>query len=308
MRMADITQRQTEQQIGNQVKSIYYSILVMEETLNLLEKNLVNIEKLYETTQRSVEVGVAEQVDADQLSIQVATMRTTINTNKRSLEMLYNSMRLQLGVSAKTPIVLTQTIDELINVDNAMSLLGEEFVLGNNYDYQLLKESVNQAKQQVHLNEWAYAPSLSAYYQYTARTYFGEKSGFNMTPPNMIGVTLSVPIFSSGKNLNAVKAAKFDYRKQLNTLADTEESLRIQHSQLCYNLTSAFETYDTQKKNVDVTQRVLTNISNKYEHGYASSLEVTDASTNLITAQSSYVQALLELVTAQIELEELLNK
>ena len=308
MRMADITQRQTEQQIGNQVKSIYYSILVMEETLNLLEKNLVNIEKLYETTQRSVEVGVAEQVDADQLSIQVATMRTTINTNKRSLEMLYNSMRLQLGVSAKTPIVLTQTIDELINVDNAMSLLGEEFVLGNNYDYQLLKESVNQAKQQVHLNEWAYAPSLSAYYQYTARTYFGEKSGFNMTPPNMIGVTLSVPIFSSGKNLNAVKAAKFDYRKQLNTLADTEESLRIQHSQLRYNLSSAFETYSTQRKNVDVSQRVLTNISNKYEHGYASSLEVTDASTNLITAQSSYVQALLELVTAQIELEELLNK
>ena len=308
MRMADITLRQTEQQIGNQVKNIYYSILVMEETIGLLEKNLVNIEKLHATTQRSVDVGVAEQVDADQLSIQVATMKTTISTNRRSLEMLYNSMRLQLGVPADTPLTLSQTIDELINIDNAVALLGEEFVIANNYDYQLLQQSVEQARKQVKLNEWAYGPSLSAYYQYTARTYFGQESGFNMTPPNMIGVTLSVPIFSSGKNFTAVKAAKLDYQKQLNTLADTEESLYIQHSQLRYNLASAFETYDTQKKNVEVTQRVLTNISNKYEHGYASSLEVTDANTNLLTAQSSYVQALLELVNAQIELEELLNK
>ena len=204
MRMADITQRQTEQQIGNQVKNIYYSILVMEETIGLLEKNLVNIEKLHATTQRSVDVGVAEQVDADQLSIQVATMKTTISTNRRSLEMLYNSMRLQLGVPADTPLTLSQTIYELINIDNAVTLLGEEFVIANNYDYQLLQQSVEQARKQVKLNEWAYGPSLSAYYQYTARTYFGQESGFNMTPPNMIGVTLSVPIFSRGKNFTSV--------------------------------------------------------------------------------------------------------
>ncbi len=308
MRMADITLLQTEQQISNQVRSIYYSILVMEETIDLLEKNLVNLEKLHALAQHSVEVGVSEQIEADQLAIQVATMKTTISTNRRSLELLYNSMRLQLGIAADTFIELTQHIDELVNVESALALLGEEFIIGNNYDYQLLQESVRQAKMQVDLNAWAYGPSLSAYYQYTAITYFGKQSGFNMTPPNMVGVSLSVPIFSSGKNFTAVKAAKFDYQKQLNTLADTEESLRIQHSQLRYNLASAYETYDTQRQNVEVTQRVFDNISDKYRHGYASSLELTDANTNLITAQSSYVQALLELVTAQIELEELLNR
>lgn len=308
MHMMDITFKKTEQQIANQVKSTYYSILVMEQTLDLLRKNLVNLEKLYETTQQSVNVGVAEQVDADQLSVQVATMQTTISSTARSLEMLYNSMRLQLGVPADREIVLSQTVDELVNVENALELLGENFILENNYDYQLLKENVKLAKQQVNLAAWSYGPTLSAYYQYSAKKYFSDEMTMNMTPPNAVGISLSVPIFSSGKNLTAVKEAKFDYQKQLNTLADTEESLRIQHSQLRYNLSSAFETYSTQRKNVDVSQRVLTNISNKYEHGYASSLEVTDASTNLITAQSSYVQALLELVTAQIELEELLNK
>ncbi len=129
----------------------------------------------------------------------------------------------------------------------------------------------------------------------------------NMTPPNAVSISLSVPIFSSGRNFTGVKEAKLAYKKQLNTLADTKDGLNIQHSQLKYNLSSAYESFDTQKKNVEVSQRVFTNISNKYEHGLASSLDVTNSGTNLIAAQSSYVQALLELVNAQIALEELLN-
>lgn len=308
MRMSDITLKQTEQQIGNQVKSIYYSILAIERTVDLLDLNLKNMRTLYETTQRSVEVGVAEQTDADQLSVQVATMETSLNSTQRSLEMLYNSLRLQLGVEADRPITLSQTIDELINFDTALSLLSEEFMMDNNYNYQLLKENVKLSKQQVHMAEWAYGPTLTAAYQYSGKKYFSDEKTMNMTPPNAVSISLSIPIFSSGRNLTAVQEAKFDYKKQLNTLADTEESLRIQHSQLRYNLSSAYESFDTQKKNVEVSQRVLTNVSNKYEQGYASSLDVTNSGTNLITAQSSYVQALLELVTAQIELEELLNK
>ena len=307
MRMSDITMKQTEQQIGNQVKSIYYSILAMERTVNLLEQNLENLRTLHRTTQRSVEVGVAEQTDADQLAVQVATMETSISSTKRSLEMLYNSMRLQLGVGAEQRISLSQSIEDLINFENALSLLSEEFVMDNNYNYQLLKENVRLAKQQGHMKEWAYGPTLTAAYQYSAKKYFSDERTMNMTPPNAVSISLSIPIFSSGRNFTGVKEAKLDYKKQLNTLADTEEGLRIQHSQLRYNLSSAYESFDTQKKNVEVSQRVFSNISNKYEHGMASSLDVTNSGSNLISAQSSYVQALLELVNAQIELEELLN-
>ena len=81
----------------------------------------------------------------------------------------------------------------------------------------------------------------------------------------------------------------------------------VQHNQLKYNLASAYETFENQKQNTEVTQRVFDKTSQKYEQGVASSLEVTNAGTNLISAQSSYVQALMELVTAQIELEKLLN-
>lgn len=305
--MSDISLKQTEQQVTNQVKTLYFSALVMEETITLLDSNLANMRQLLAHTERSVEVGILTQTDADQLSVQIVTVENTANSVRRSLEMIYNAMRLQLGIGVDTGISLMQNIDELVNIDKANSLLTSQFSPDNNYSYQLLKSSVDISKAQVNMKKWAYAPSITAYHSYTKKEYFSDEPTMNMTPPNIIGLSLKVPIFSSASRYEAVKVAQFDYEKQLNTLADAGEGLVIQHRQLCYNLSSALETYETQKKNIEVNQRVFDNISRKFEQGMASSLDVTNAGTSLITAQSNYVQTLLNLVNAQIALEELLQ-
>lgn len=308
MKMADISRQQTEQEIAEQVKLLYFSALVSEHTLKLLKENLVTIRKLYEFSQKSVDVGVSEQVDADQILVQVSTMETSINASQRALEMVYNSLRLQMNVDFDTDIRLTETLEELLDVESSLGLLYEAFNIENNYSYRLALANIDLARQQKYLAGWAYGPTLSAYYQYTAREYFSDEATMNMTPPNMIGVTLSVPIFSSGQRFGALRSARLAYQQQLNTLEDTEMSLRIQHGQLRYNLSSAYESYQTQKKNVEVSQSVFDNISKKYEFGLASSLDVTTSASNLISAQSGYVQAAYEYVNARIELEKLLNK
>ncbi len=308
MKMAEINRQKTEHELINQVKTLYFSVLIMNETVALLEQNLENMRKLHSFTENSVRVGVADQTDADKLKVQVSTLENSINATKRSLEMLNNSLRLQMGVDVSQQIQLTQTVDELLDVESALQLLKTDFVLDNNLSYQLLKKSTDLSKKQISLNAWSYGPTLSAFYQYTKKTYFGKDEGFNTTPPNLIGASLSIPIFSSGVNYAKVREAKISYETQVNTLDDTEEALKIQHSQLCYNLTSAFESYENQKENVEVNKRILENISKKYEQGMASSLDVTTSGTNLIAAQSSYVKALMDVVTAQVALEELINK
>ncbi len=82
----------------------------------------------------------------------------------------------------------------------------------------------------------------------------------------------------------------------------------MQYKQLCYDLTSAIESYQIQKENLDVTRRVFLNTSEKFKYGHASNLEVTNASTDIITAQSNYIQAFMSVVTAQVALENLLNR
>lgn len=307
-KMADLTLQKTGKEIADQVETLYFSALVTEETIRLLEENLDSMRKLHGITQNSVNVGVAEQTDADQLQVQVAATESTIKTTQRSLEMIYNSLRLQLCLDEDVDIVLTQGIDDLLNLRTTSDLLAEAFDVDNNYDYRLLKESTELARRQIALTGWTNGPTMSIYHQYNARHNFSDEPTFNMTPPNMIGAQINIPIFTFGKNLAAVKDAKLAYKKQLNTLADTELALNVQHSQLVYNLRNAIEKYEIQKQNVDVARRVFDNIARKYEFGVASSLDVTNSGTNLISAQSSYIQALLEIVGAQISLEQLLNK
>ncbi len=306
--LADITTQQSEDEIRYQVAKIYMSILVMQNTTELLERSLENLESLQQTTQNAVDVGAAEQTDADKLMVQVLSLRTSISSTNRSLEMLENSMRLQLGCGVNTKLTLTQTVDDILKPEAILALQNETFNVENNYNYQLLQENSKLLKKQIDLKIMGYVPTLSAYYQYSGRTYFGKKEGFNMTPPNLIGLTLNVPIWSSGKTWSDVKQAKIEYEKFQNTIETTRDALLVQERQLRYNVTSNYETYEAQKLNLEVTERVFTNVSNKFEHGMASSLELTTASSDIISAQSNYISAVLNLVNAQIEFEQLLNR
>jgi outer membrane protein TolC len=303
--MSDITAQQTEQTVASQVKTLYYSALVARQTLDLLRNNLREVQRLYDFSQQSVDVGAAEQVSADQLLVQVASAKTGINSAENSLEMLYNSLKVQLNLNPATEIELTDSLDDLLSIDAGLAMMNQQFNLDNNYNYQLLKKNVELARQQVALNKWSLAPTVSLAYQYSAKVNFGD--GMDMTPPNTMNIMMSIPIFSSLSNAKKIQSAKMSYQKQLNTLEETENNLQIQYRQLCYNLQNAHERYVDQKQAVEVNQRVFDNIARKYEQGYSSALEMTNASTTLITSQSSYVQAILEFVNAQIELEKLLN-
>jgi len=305
--MTDISMLQTEQTTRANVKNVYVSILAMEQTAGLLDSSLANLERLAATSQASVDVGAAEQVDADKLQVQVATLKSSINSTKRSLQVLRNSMLLQLGADVDATLELTTPLENILNVDDAVSLLSKGFDITKNYNYQLLEQNEQVARHNVTMAWMNLTPTISAYYQYSAKTYFGKDEGFNMTPPNMVGASLSIPLFSSGSNTMAIKSAKIDYQEAVNSRKQAEDGLRMQYNQLCYDLASALETYDIQNRNLDVTQRVFSNITEKYRYGRASSLEVTTASTDIITAQSNYIQAVMNVVSAQVALETLLN-
>ena len=152
-----------------------------------------------------------------------------------------------------------------------------------------------------------FTPTISAYYQYSDKTYFGKDAGFNMTPPNMIGASVSLPLFQSGTRAAKIKGAKIDYQKNLNSKMQAEDGLKVQYNQLCYDLVSAIESYNIQRENLDVTRRVFRNVSEKYTYGRASNLEVTNASTDILNAQSNYIQAVMSVVKAQVALENLLG-
>lgn len=304
--MQKIALEQSEDNLRANVKTSYASVLVLQDVVALLDSSLQNVEKLAEMTQRSVDVGAAEQTTADQIMVRVNTLRNNINSNKRSILLAQNSLKVLLDVPVGTQLTLTSTLDDMLSAEAVLNLLGEDFILQNNLNYQSLAKNVDLAKANVHMASWAYGPTVAVGYQYSKQHYYAD-GGMRMTPPNAVSVSVSMPLWSSGKRAAGVVEKKIALESARNTLAETTDNLGIQNQQLRFNLQNAYETYMVEKENMDVTQRVFQSTTNKYNYGATSNLELVNASNDVISAQSTYVQAVLTLVNAEADLEKFLN-
>lgn len=304
--MQKISLEKSESELRGSVMSSYVSVQALQSISALLDSSLTNIQELESMTQQAVNVGAAEQTSADQIRVRVNTLKNSINAQKRNIELATNSLKVLLDVPVETELVLTEELDAVLSPERVLTLLGENFAIENNLDYQLLQKNVELAKKNVAMAGWAYGPTVSLAYNYTNQQYYGE-GGMRMTPPNVMQVSVRMPLWSSGKRAAGVVEKKIALEEAKNTLSETTDNLEIAYRQLCYNLTNAYETFVNEKDNIDVAQRVFASATNKYKFGASSNMELTNASNDLINAQSSYVQAILNLVNAQVELEKFLN-
>ena len=305
--MQKLNLQQSEDNLRANVKTSYASVLVLQNVVTLLETSLANIEQMAEMTQRSVDVGAAEQTTADLIKVRVNTLKNNINANLRSTQLALNALKVLLDVPANTELVLTSTLEDFLSAEAVLKLLGYDFALENNLNYQLLEKNVELAKKNVHMAGWAYGPTVSLALQSSRRDY-GDSEGFTMMQsPHTVAFSVSMPLWSSGKRAAGVVEKKIALEEARNTFAETANNLGIQNEQLRYNLQNGYETYMNEKDNMEVTQRVFESTTNKFNQGAASNLDLVNASNDLITAQSSYVQAVLTLVNAQVELEKFLN-
>ena len=308
IKMNKIALEKSENELRSSIMSAYVSVLALQSITGLLDSSLVNIQGLEQMTQNAVNVGAAEQTSADQIRVRVNTLKNNINAQKRNVELATNGLKVLLDVPAETELILTENMDEVLSPARVLDLLSQNFAIENNLNYQLLQQQVELAKRNVHMAGWAYGPTVSLAYQYNYRDY-GSEAGFEMmNSPHTIAFTVKMPLWSSGKRAAAVVEKKIALEEAKNTLSETSDNLEIQYRQLCFDLTNAYETYLNEKDNIEVTQRVFNSATEKFKWGASSNLELTNASNDLINAQSTYVQAMLSLINAQSELEEFLNK
>lgn len=303
--MSILAYKKSELDITKQVAESYYAILVTEELRNILKGNLTNLEQLLKNTETMVMVGITESTSADQLAVQVASMRNSINKVNQQLELAYNMLRLQLGVGAEYPLYLSEKITDLVNDEEIASLMIEPFDLNQSINIQLINKNVGLAKKQIDMAKTNFLPTVASYYNYTYKIITAD---FDMQPANIIGLTASMPLFTSGTNCSKLKQAKIRYNSANLDRENLVDQLTIQEKQLRYNLKSANEGYQIQKKNIEVSNRVFKNISIKYEQGAASALDIVSAHNNLLAAQSNYINSIMELLNAETALNNLLGK
>jgi outer membrane protein TolC len=292
----------SRQDIIEEVTKSYYMILVAENSKEIVQSSLENINDIYQKTEGLVNGGMLEKTDADQLSVQVTMLDNALKSAERQIELAYNMLRFYLGVDVNTPISLRQGLDEIMDNINFETTLIYPFMLENNLDYQLMLTREVMLKKQVTLEKMNYLPTLSGFYQHTEKLI---TPAFDMSPADVIGVKATIPIFSSGMRKAKVAQAKIRFETGLNNKELLETSLLLQEKQLRFNLTTALDQFESQKKNVEVSNNVYNSITLKYEQGMVSSLDLTTANSNYLKSETDYITALIRLLEAEIALQKL---
>jgi outer membrane protein TolC len=283
----------------------YYMVLITEESLDILRDNVDNMQETLTQTESMVRAGMAEQTDADQLRITVNQLDNSLTALERNLELNYNLLRFQLGLPTDVEIQLTDGLEALFVSSNPEMALVTPFNMDENITYQLMKSQEEINGKLWSMEKWNYAPTLLGFYNYNAKIL---TSGFDMNPNHLAGLSLAVPIFSSGMRKARVDQAKIDYEMSVNNRIIMEDQLNLQERQFRYDLESALENFETQRENVEVAQRVYDSYRRKYEQGMATSLDLTQANGNYLDAESNFMQSIMQVLNAKLALDKLMNK
>lgn len=294
----------TEQDIKEQITKSYYNALVSDLSIGILLKNLENTKEIFEKTKTMASVGMAEKLDVDQFEVQLTSLENALKSAERQKELSYNLMRFQLGVSVDTPVELIDSINGLVEEFGYEILAENVFSLHDNVDYQLMLTQEKLSEKQVILNRMNYLPTITGFYRYTNKIL---KPKFDLSPKNVVGLNLSIPILSSGMRNAQLSQARIQYETTLNNKELLTDQLLLQVKQSRYNLATAMDQYENRKKNVDVAYRIYRNYQLKYEQGVSSSLDLTISNNNYLQSESDYLMAIINLFDARLALQKLMN-
>ncbi|MGC1390396.1 MAG: TolC family protein [Bacteroidales bacterium] len=289
------------------VSSAYFLILVAEKSLQILDANIENLNETLKSTRVMFTAGMAESTDVDQMVSNVTMVENSRSSMQRTIEMNYNLLRFQLGVTADTRIVLSETLEGLTSQINVEALLSQQFDHKQNVNYLLIENQEKMSSLALKSQKASVLPTLTGFYSYGI-TGMGDKVKTQQWFQNsMTGLQLSIPLFSGGQKYSQVKKAQINYEKAKTTKEMVTEQLLLQEKQLRYNLVNANLNYKSQKDNVDVSKRVYASMENKYKQGMASSLDLTQANSLYLQAENNYVSSLMNLLQTKLALDKLLN-
>jgi len=311
--LVQMTTRQTDlsmQQIKNNVKKSYLTVLIAEENRKMLLKNIENLEKLLKETRAFKESGLIEQLDVDRLDLSLSNLKSEYEMVGRQVDLAYNVLKFQMNFPLYDAIILSDSLNSMMEEPAEGDLSGTPN-FDSRFEVQILKQSEYLNELNVKRYKMGYAPSVSAFFthQYQIqRNNLFDKDEAGFFPISIIGASVNVPIFDGFNKDSKIKMAEID-RKKINLQLKQFElasTLELENARVAYK--NAKERLTNQQKNLDLAERILNTTKVKYKEGIGSSMEITTAEQELYRTQANYMNAVYDVAVAIADLERILGK
>lgn len=304
------TLQKTEADIKEAVAQSYYAILLAEAGRDAFAKSLELMSSRLEETKAMQESGFLEETDVDQLQIATSNLKNEFIAARQLVEISYRFLVYNMGYGLDTNIVITESLTDII-AGLTRDLIEQEFNVNRQYDYRILDTREKLAAVNLKRFRFEYLPTLSAYLSHQQMAMRNDFSFFdpaeNWYPATMLGISVSIPVFSSGMRKARIGQAKIELEKTRNTKKDLANALELQVQQARIDFRTAYQKYLNEKGNIELAEKVFDHTTTKYQSGLASSLELTLAAEQLTRARTGVIQAMVELLNTKLALDKALG-
>ena len=293
------------------VTNAYGSVLLAEENISILDANIAVLEKSITELQKVYENGLTEAENIEQLQLTLSGLVSARNYNAILKNLAYEMFNLTLGLDIDTSVNLTDRMEDLVVKVLLSPTETSNSSLENNIDFKIAVNNMRSNELLFKLEKSKALPTINAFIN---GGYAGNNNRFNFLDrsqkwfgASLFGVNMSVPLFSSLGRSAATQKAKIALEKSERALVNTRQELKIKIKRAQNELAFAQQDLETKKQAQNLAKRIEEKNQIKFFEGLASSFELSQAQTQLYTAQKQYMEAMLSVLNKHIALDVLLN-
>jgi outer membrane protein len=297
----------SEQEIQYQIAQAYYNVLVGMENLVLLDSLELSADQLLKNTTVFYDQGMIEKEEVDQLELNLIRISSMKVTATRQVEIAKHLLKLQMGYPINDPITLEGSLkDYLKQIEFEYAELKGS--IKENINYVMMEQQKRLSEYDLKNKRFQHFPQLAAFFQHQYMAFRNEFNFFQdkpWYPSTAWGITLKIPIISSGMRAMQVQQAKIEVEKNDNSLKELQRTLEFQEIQTKLNFENALTQTKLEQRNIELAKQIYRNTNLKKEVGMVSSLQVTQTYAQVLTAQTDYINAILQIMNAKNELDNL---
>lgn len=304
----------TRESVVENVSKAYYGVLVNEERLHLLERNVERLESILKETEALFETGFAEKIDVVRLRVNRNNLTTEQNKLKSVMALSYDILKLQMGMPIEEPLSLSTKLAGISMESEAAD--GSEVDFARRSDYAINEINQQLVELDIRNVRAGYLPSLRANASVGlnngAEALVGGDEGPGLLDSEWlnfasIGVTLSIPIFDGLLKRSQVqeKQAQADQLRRQQQLLENSITMEVKQARI--TLDNSMATVEAQRANMKLAEEVYDIAQRKYKQGVGSNLEVLEANTSYKEAQTNYYSAVYDALIAKVDLQKALG-
>ena len=312
MDIAEKAKIKTDQEVKKATISAYGNALISQERVKILNKNLKNVKNNLDEIKKIYQNGFTELENVEQLTISYKSLKNSLDYAIKIEKTTLNLFKLIIGYDIEKEVALLDNLSGLTLKSFDLNKSSENFEIEKNIDYQL---SLNNKKSQQTLLRLEQAKALPTLRAFIKGGYDGNNDSFKFFKPNQkwygysfVGVSMSVPIFSSLRKSAKTQQAKIEFEKSVIDYSESKKRILIELENAESEYQYALNSYNNAIENLKLAEKIEKKNQIKFLEGLISGLELRQAQIQLYSIQNELLQSMLEVINKKTALEIMLTQ